>query len=74
MSDFDEEENVVSLVRSDGDAADGLMDSSSPLIQDVEPVELITEKTSSLSTFFIFFKSYLGSGILGMAAAYRQGG
>lgn len=32
------------------------------------------QKTSTLATFFIFLKSYLGSGIMGMASAYVSGG
>ena len=31
-------------------------------------------KTGTVATFFIFLKSYLGSGLLGMAAAFLAGG
>jgi len=46
-----------------------------PLLGEEVTVTSIAEpKTSGLGTFFIFLKSYLGSGIMGMAGAFLSGG
>lgn len=45
-----------------------------PLLGEEAAPIIVEPKTSAVSSFFIFLKSYLGSGIMGMAGAFLSGG
>lgn len=67
----------MSLIAAGNDVDGGTIQSeSTPLLLSSPPqaVERLHETSSTLATFFIFLKSYLGSGIMGMASAYLSGG